>query len=123
MKINTNELKKEIVTELSAIVDTVVYQRTILPIKPPYVVFEIRTLNNVDGKTHCNFEVNVFDKSQTNADANADAIQEFYDHYDFQNDKVAFYTYISTRQNLTDEDKTVKRIRLVFDLYLYSKEA
>lgn len=123
MKINTNALRKEIQSELSEMMSSVIYQRTIRPIGPPYAVFDIKPLQTIDGRTQCRLEVDLFDTDAENIEDTADLIEEFYDHYDFRNTKVAFYTYRGQRQSLVDEDKTIRRIRLTFELYLYSKEA
>lgn len=121
MKINFNELRKELKTELDTIV-TSVYEGARKPTTYPYAVFEVRQTGESDGRTQCVFEVNIYGEDPADLEDYADDIEEMYDHYEYADTKIAFYTFKASRQPAPAEDRNVKRRRILIDLYLYSKE-
>lgn len=121
MKSNTNELRKAVKSIIDEFI-TAHYLYASEPDKFPYATFEMRELQNVDGRTQINLEVNVFTKQATTAESVADSIQDAFDHANYDGTKIAFYSYRSQRLRIVEDDKTIHRIRLNIELYLYSKE-
>lgn len=121
MRINTNELRKQIKSVIDASVPSVYYgtkaEQTL-----PYAVFELEELQTIDGKTQQTLTINIFSKTSGEVESLADAVHEAFDHYRFMNSKIAFYTYRGNRIRVPEEDKNVQRIRLTVEVECYGRE-
>lgn len=122
MKSNTNELRKAVKSIIDEFIPAY-YLYASEPDKFPYATFETRELQNLDGRTQVRLEVNIFTKEATTAESVADSIQDAFDHASYENEKISFYSYRDQRLRIVEDDKTIHRIRLTIELYLYSKEA
>ena len=49
-------------------------------------------------------------------------MQDAFDHNVLSTDKILIHSYNTRKYAVVEEDKTVQRVRLQVDLYLYSKE-
>ena len=122
MKSNTNAIRKQLKAELIKIASSVNYRKRPLPIKYPYVMYELRELSTEDGKTKCNLEVNVVSKDPAEAVDLADKVQDLFDGYSFLDDHCAFEAYRQQRNIIEEEDKAIERIRLLFELNYHKRE-
>lgn len=93
--------------------------------KYPYLIIDSSSVSiNEYPRIDISLELNVWDRSQNYSSVNrvADEIQLFFDRKSFVNDQYVFTFYIDSRDNLDDEDKTLKRCLIKYDLEIYSKE-
>lgn len=122
MKSNTNELRKELTALLKTVTSNVFY-RTIKNPTKPYIVFVAKDLGTTDGRTSVQLEVNIVAETAAMVNTLADSVQDLFDgKVDQASQKVMFYAFRGTRQSIDEEDKSIERIRLMIDLYVYSKE-
>lgn len=122
MRIDTNEIKLQITKMLEGKCKNVFFETAETEIFP-YVVYEIEQSQEEEGKISCTLEVNCIDKgTSVNVEKLADEIQEMFSEFRFENEKISFYTYKDKRQTIQEEDKKIRRRRLLFELNWYSKE-
>lgn len=121
MKSNTNELRKRIKSVLENYAKSY-YQEAPSKHKYPYIVFELSEISTIIGKTVHKLEINCISTNNVEVENIADKVQDVLDEYNFSNDKISFYTYRGPRNTVYEEDKSIKRRRLVFELFFYSKE-
>ena len=122
MKSNTNALKEYITSLLKTACAHVHFEKCSEK-SYPYIVYELSETGHEAGRTQYKFEVNCIDKGTATAvDDIADCIQDMFDEGSYDNEKISFYTYRNLRQTVDEEDKNIRRRRLIFELYFYSKE-
>lgn len=121
MKSNTNELRKELTTLLKTVTTNVYYRKISRPTKP-YIVFTVKELSTTAGRTSCQLEVNCVAKTPAAVNTMADSVQDIFDGEIDNGTKLMFYAFRGSRQIVEEEDKSIERIRLMIDLYVYSKE-
>ena len=94
------------------------------PAAYPYIVYELREVSSVDGKTSYALELDCVDKDRDtkNIVDIADSIQDALDHAVLNAEKVFFHCYRARRYSVTEDDKEIRRIHLQLDLYFYTKE-
>lgn len=119
---NTNELRKQIASILKRSTPNVHYLNFPKPASYPYLVFELKELGTEDGQTKCSLEVNCVAKTQSQVNSLADSVQDSFDHIVVGNNKIFFHAYRNRRDAIVEEDKTIERIRVMIDLYYYSRE-
>lgn len=122
VKSNTNAIRVQVRKEIHAFCSSVNYKKRPTPIKYPYTIFEMKELGTEDGKTKCNLEVNIVSKNLAEAMDIADSIQDLFDHYSYLDDHCAFETYRLQRNQVEEEDKTIERLRLLFELNYHKRE-
>lgn len=121
MRINTNALRKSIKTKLDASCEAV-YLGTKAERSYPYAEYELQALRTVDERTQYKLEVNVYSKASAQAEEKADLIEMGFDHQSYMDTQIAFYSYRGDRRTFLDEDKSVHRVRMTFELYAYMRE-
>lgn len=123
MKNNTSELKKQLSYFLKQKCDKTFFEEA-ENTPYPYIVFEFQELGEESGKTKYRLEINCVDKGVSTKPVEdlADSIQDLFDHFSYENEKISFYMYRGQRNTVREEDKKIKRRRLTFELNLYSKE-
>ncbi len=124
MKSNTNELRKQLNAILKNIDNTakVYYHNTPQPAPKPYIVFDVQTLGYEEGKTSCTLEVNCVAATQAEVQNLADKVQDTFESKILNANKLLFYSFRGARRSVDEEDKLIERIRLMIDLYVYSRE-
>lgn len=87
----------------------------------PYVVYELTEVMHDYGKTLFELEINVFDYGMIsrNVDALADSIQDTLHKYYFINEEIQFTSYKDNRNIVQEEDKQIRRRRLLFEIQLH----
>ncbi|MEG1929351.1 MAG: hypothetical protein RR090_12175 [Niameybacter sp.] len=85
----------------------------------PYMVYELESIQD-----NFQLEINVYDKgtSTQQVEVLADAIEAHFKRFIWRDDEQIFTTYKNTRNNMQEEDKTIKRRRLLFDVYYHGKD-
>lgn len=121
MRINTNALRKSIKTKLDASCEAV-YLGTKAERAYPYAEYELQAMRTVDERTQYKLEVNVYSKDAAEAEEKADGIEMSFDHKSYMNEVLAFYSYRGDRRTFLDEDRSVHRVRMTFELYAYMRE-
>jgi len=126
MKTDTNKLRKEIKTALGTALtgttDRIYYLNFPKPATYPYVVFELREVQSVDGKTSYTLEVDAVSQSANTTISMADAITNALDHDAVMTTDLFFHSYRARRYAVVEEDKNIQRVHLQMDLYYYTKE-
>lgn len=115
------ELRKQIQGILKTICNNVYYENGAQFY--PYVVFEISELAYEAGKHSCQLEINVINKGEdtTVVEQIADDIEGMLDSYSYNDTLLQFRTFKGSRKIVREEDKQIKRRRLLFELYYYTK--
>lgn len=115
------ELRKQIQSILKTICNNVYYENGIKSY--PYVVFEITELTYDAGKHSCQLEINVINKGTdtTIVEQIADDIQKLLDSIVYSTPNLQFRVFKGARKIVREEDKQIKRRRLLFELYYYMK--
>lgn len=122
MKSNTNALKEYIALLLKNACENVYFEKSFEK-SYPYIVYELSETQSEAGRTQYKLELNCIDKgTATTVDEIADCVQDMFNEGSYQNEKVSFYSYRSQRQTVYEEDKSIRRRRLIVELYSYSKE-
>lgn len=87
----------------------------------PYVVYELTEVMHDYGKTLFELEVNVMDYSPKSrvVDALADNIQDALHKKYYIRKGIQFVSYKDRRNIVREEDKQVKRRRLLFEVHLH----
>lgn len=87
----------------------------------PYVVYELTEVMHDYGKTLFELEVNVMDYSPKSrvVDALADNIQDALHKKYYIGNGIQFVSYKDRRNIVREEDKQVKRRRLLFEVHLH----
>lgn len=129
MKSNTDKLRKEIVSLISttgstALSSRVYYLNFPKPATYPYVVYDLRETQTLDGRTSFTLELDCVDHAAVPKTVNAlaDAIQDALDHCVVNTTDLFFHCYRSRRYPVTEDDKEIRRIHLQMELYYYTKE-
>ena len=126
MKTDTNKLRKEVRTVLSSALtgttDRIYYLNGPKPATYPYVVFELREVQSVDGKTSYTLEVDAVSQSASTTVSMADAITNALDHDAVSTTDLFFHSYRARRYAVVEEDKSIQLVHLQMDLFYYTKE-
>ncbi len=86
----------------------------------PYVIFEYWT-NSSENKEIGMLEVNVWDSGTDTSQIEmlADRVQEALDRYKYHDDYVFMSIYKAQRSSVRDENKSIKRRRLTFEIQIF----
>lgn len=118
----TNNLKKALKTLFQSSITQVFYNQASSTATFPYLVYEFRSVNN-EISTDYIVEADVWDKGMetVNIDNICDELEELH-QYVYTDNNIQFRLYFESRQSIIDENKELKRRRLVFTLKLYEIE-
>ncbi|MCI8336973.1 MAG: hypothetical protein HFI72_07465 [Peptococcaceae bacterium] len=124
MKTNTKELRIQLKKLLETLCSRVYFNQTEFPIAYPYCIFSLISLLDDYGKRSYQLEINLIDlgKSTEKIEEIADEMQDLLDHYNFSNQLISFFSYMGQRNVVSEANKEIKRVRLLFNLYVYSRE-
>lgn len=92
----------------------------------PHVVFSLSKVKSFN-RSDFILEVNVWDNMEKSENGTirledlTDDIEDLFDEYSFIDDQMQFRTYKSTRNNVEDTNKNLRRRRLTFTLLLYGR--
>lgn len=126
MKTNTNKLRKELksilTNALTGVTDKIYYLDFPKPPAYPYVVFELREVLVVDGRTSYQLEIDVVSKDAQTTISMADKVGDTLDHDAVMTNDLFFHAYRMRRYAVVEEDKNIQRVHLQMDLFYYTKE-
>jgi len=123
MKSNTNEIRRQISSLIRDAADVQpFYINRPSNVAYPYILYEYKEINSVDGQTSGTLEVDIVTKDKKTVNDMADQIQDAFDHNVVNTDKLMFHSYRARRYPVVEEDKSIQRIHLQMDMYVYSKE-
>lgn len=91
----------------------------------PYIVLNSSKGNTTNyPRVDIELEIDIWDKQSNFSSVNkiADVIQNALDRQSFTDDHIVGTYYLNTRNNMDDEDKTLKRNHMTFDVEIYFKE-
>lgn len=115
----TTDLRSALQGELKKVHTNVYYENVPDKATYPYIVYELEQIGE-----QYQLEINVYDKGSSTVaiETLADEIAAYFLRYIYKDDKQIFTTYINVRNNVQEENKTIKRRRLLFDLNYLWKE-
>ena len=122
MKTNSAQLHKAIRNLLIPSVTNVYYENIPKPATYPYAVFSTRLMGTTSGQQSYQLEIDVAAKDQKTVEDLADSIEDNFDYLSFANQYLFFHVYRATRYTVVEEDKSIERRHLTFDLYYYTRE-
>lgn len=87
----------------------------------PYLAYELRELTYNYGKSLQQLEVNILDygTSTTLVETLSDSLQDKLNKYYFINDKIQFAVHRGNRHAVQEEDKKIRRRRMLFEIQLH----
>lgn len=118
----SNEIRRQIVSRLSPICANTNFRDIPKPPAYPYIVFNIDEVSDSYGQTRALLDVNVVSKDRKVSLSMADAVQAALDHVNVITEKVFYHCYKNNKNFVDEEDKTLQRVRITFELYYYNKE-
>lgn len=89
------------------------------PFKYPYLVYEIEDIGS-----NYQLEINVFDysKSSKAVEDLTDLIESHFKNFIYRDANQVFRTFKNTRNTIKEDDKSIRRRRLLIDLYYNGRE-
>ena len=92
--------------------------------KYPYSVFSARRLSDSDGRMSYVLEINVWDQHNyySRAESVMDELEQKLHRCNHITDDFLIRLFKGQRQNVPDTDKTIKRVREQFEMYVYQRE-
>ncbi len=90
----------------------------------PYAVFSMRRISEADGRQSYSLEINVWDQHAyySRAENMMDALEKKLHRTNHLTGEYLIRIFKGARQNVPDPDKSIKRIREQFELYVYERE-
>ena len=88
----------------------------------PYIVFCLESVM-AGCRENYSLEINCYDygTDPARADGLADSIENLLKDYTYISDLMQFRTFLNNRSSIHEEDKKIKRKRLLFDLYYFER--
>lgn len=124
MKHNENELRKALTALLGQMCANVHYKNFPKPAVYPYFVYDCRQVGSGEsGRINYQIDIDVISKSDKTTIDLSDAVMDMFDHCTYSTEKLFFHAYNSTAQPVVEDDKGIARLRIVVELFYYSKEA
>ena len=89
----------------------------------PRIAFEMKELGTDYNRVLMDLEVNVIDRGDSEAWVNntADAIQTVLDKHYHMDEDIQFSCYVGKRLTIREDDKTIKRRQLGFEIHVYER--
>lgn len=90
--------------------------------KYPYIILDSSRIDtNSFPKIIGELEINIWDRQNNyqTVNAYADMIQNYLNHENFYDENIVGSFYMNVRNNVLDEDKTIKRCMMQFDIEFY----
>lgn len=90
----------------------------------PYAVFSMRRISESDGRQSYSLEINAWDQNAyySRAENMMDALEKKLHQTNRLTEEYLIRTFKGARQNVPDQDKSIKRVREQFELYVYERE-
>jgi hypothetical protein len=90
----------------------------------PYSVFASRRLSDSDGRMNYVLEINVWDQHRyySRAESVMDELEQKLHRCNHITDDYLIRIFKGQRQNVTDVDKSIKRVREQFEMHVYQRE-
>lgn len=90
----------------------------------PYMVFSMRRTSESDGRQFYSLEINVWDQNAyySRAENMMDLLEKKLHQNSFLTEDYLIRIFKGVRQNVPDPDKSIKRVREQFELYVYERE-
>lgn len=90
----------------------------------PYTVFSMRRTSEADGRQTYSLEINVWDQHAyySRAENLMDTLEKKLHRTNRLTNEYLIRIFKGARQNVPDPDKSIKRVREQFELYVYESE-
>lgn len=120
----TNNLRKQIVSELKHFFSEVYYRRAPDSASYPYCVYDLSFVYPDSALEKINLDVDLWDRSENgSAEAVEDMADSIVNHFNLLNDaKDGNYPtfFLANRTPIDDPDKHIQRVRITFEIQNYS---
>lgn len=115
----SQKLKEEIKTLTGAFPDEAPKDVTY-----PYKVFSANRISESDGRQQYNLEINVWDQHQyySRAESLMDELEAKLHRCNHMTERFLIRIFKGQRENVPDPDKSIKRVREQFEMYVYERE-
>lgn len=120
MAIKTNILKKFIGELLETKCSNVYYEIADNTSNFPYLTFFIDDFS-IGDREDKQLEINIYGKDVEVAENIADGICNMFKSYKYVDESMLIFTNVNARNSIELDDKTIKRRRLLIDLYFYDR--
>lgn len=120
MAIKTNILKKFIGELLETKCSNVYYEIADNTSNFPYLTFFIDDFS-IGDREDKQLEINIYGKDGKVAENIADGICNMFKNYKYVDENMLIFTNVNARNSIELDDKTIKRRRLLIDLYFYDR--
>jgi hypothetical protein len=120
MAIKTNILKKFIGELLETKCSNVYYEIADNTSNFPYLTFFIDVFS-IGDREDKQLEINIYGKDVEVAENIADGICNIFKNYKYVDENMLIFTNVNARNSIELDDKTIKRRRLLIDLYFYDR--
>lgn len=118
----TLELRKLIKSKLDTVIGTSCYKTAPTTVKPPYKVFSFENVDLGDiNRDDSILDVDIYTQDETQADTIADSIEPLFNAVNLHTDKILPTFFRISRKPLPDEDETIHRIQLRFQIRNYER--
>lgn len=90
----------------------------------PYSVFSARRLSESDGRMNYVLEINVWDQHNhySRAESVMDELEQKLHRCNHITNDYLIRIFKGSRENVSDSDKTIKRVREQFEMHVYQRE-
>lgn len=111
---------KQVIEELTG----AYYEEAPKDTRYPYKVFSLRRISETDGRQTYSLEMNAWDQHAyySRAESMIDELEKKLHQISYLTEKYLIRIFKGARQNVPDSDKSIKRVREQFELYVYERE-
>lgn len=111
---------KQVIEELTG----AYYEEAPEGIAYPYAVFSMRRISESDGRQSYSLEINAWDQYAyySRVENMMDALEKKLHQTNRLTEEYLIRIFKGARQNVPDQDKSIKRVREQFELYVYERE-
>lgn len=90
----------------------------------PYKVFSVKRLTESEGRQQYTLEINVWDQHDyySRAESMMDELESKLHRCNHLTDDFLIRIFKGQRENVSDPDKSVKRVREQYEMYVYERE-
>lgn len=120
MEINTDLLKKHLVSVIKTHCSNVSYGEYDPDLDMPYAVFTIADFG-VGFREDKQLEINIYNDYVEELEIITDNIAKMFKSYKYINNNFLLFTKVNSRNSLDDDKNIIKRRRLLIDLYFYDR--
>lgn len=115
----TINLRKALQADLKQVIENVYYEDVPDTTTYPYIVYVLDRIQE-----NYQLEMNIYDKSDSTltVESIVDSVESLFERYICSDETQVFTTYLNARNSISEEDKSIKRRRLLFNINYFGME-